>query len=113
MTRKDDRTTEERSTHTIAVAMTDSFMSGWGGARGGSSVAAWAFDPRTTSESDLLAWVERRGDSRRVRVVSLAGYRPRCAHLHIYAVHPGHPSGACRVTLGESGAANAANVQTA
>jgi len=90
---QDDRTEAQRNSHRYAVVATDSFMSGWGGAQGGASVAAWAYDS-ATSERRLLEWVESRKEMKRVRVVDLKGYRPRCAHLHIYVVEPGHPSGA-------------------
>ena len=85
----DDRSDSERKTHTYIVVGTDSFMSGWGLAKGGASFAAWA-----CTKNDLeavLAWVRNRGDMRRVRVVG-AGWRPRAAHTHIYVVHPGHPA---------------------
>ena len=42
MKRVDDRTSEEMKTHQIIVAGTDSFMSGWGEAKGGVSYAGWA-----------------------------------------------------------------------
>lgn len=89
----DNRTGLERTTHTEAVVMTDAFMSGWGGATGGKSYAAWAYDPTDTRVAKaVLEWVERRTDARRVRVVSLKGWKPRAVHTHIYAVGPDHPS---------------------
>lgn len=36
---EDDRTDDQKATHKFGIAATDRFMSGWGGARGGSSVA--------------------------------------------------------------------------
>lgn len=90
MTLQDDRTPEQRETLTVGVAMTDRFLSGWGGAKGGASVAVWACTP--DDESRVERWVRSRSDASRVRVVSLNGYRPRCAHCHIYAVEPGHPA---------------------
>ena len=87
MTQIDDRTPEQRKTHTVLVVMTDRFLSGWGGAAGGSSVAAWAC---STSQETLDAerWVSSRSDASRVRTVydSPRRYRPRrgCAHFHVY-----------------------------
>ena len=90
MTREDDRTIEERTSHWLAVVGTDSFMSGWGGAAGGASYAAWACRPddvRTVEQ-----WVSSRREMRRVRVVTLGDWRPRAAHVHIYVVNDGHPA---------------------
>ncbi len=100
MVTQDDRTPEERKTHYWLVVGTDRCLSGWGGARGGASVAAWACRPDDSSR--VLAWVESRGDMRRVREVSewdgrVGGvgraYRPkRAAHFHVYVVGPDHPA---------------------
>ncbi len=78
----DERTDAQRETHTWAVVGTDTFLSGWGGATDGESYAAWAttYDNLDATERMVLARV----DMRRVRVVSLKGYRPRAAHTHIY-----------------------------
>ena len=87
---QDDRTPEQKQTHRYGVAMTDAFMSGWGGAQGGASVAIWA------CPADWLNHVEnevrRRKEARRVRVVDLRTYRPKgnVAHAHVYVVEPGH-----------------------
>lgn len=83
---QDDRTPEQRKTHTLIVLMTDSFMSGWGGAGRGPSYAGWACRP------EIVDTVERRirarGEARRVRVV-LGSYRPRNieGHCHIYVAN--------------------------
>lgn len=90
MNYQDDRTPEQRTTHTWAVAGTDRFLSGWGRARGGASVAAWAC--RREDLDRVESWVAHRGDMRRVRVVKLADWRPRAAHVHVYAVEAGHPA---------------------
>ena len=89
MNYQDDRTEEQRKTHLYAVAGTDSFLSGRGRAKGGPSVAAWAC--RIEDLSRVESWVARRGDMRRVRVVTLKDWRPRAAHVHVYAVEPGKP----------------------
>jgi hypothetical protein len=79
---QDDRTPEQRATHTCLVVGTDRFMSGWGKARGGKSYAAWACEP--AKRNDCLCWVERRGDMQRVRE-TCDPYRPQGpGHLHIY-----------------------------
>ncbi len=89
---KDDRTPAERITHRIIILGIDTFMSGWGEARNGSSYAGWAC---TLSDAvKVERWVRARGDQKRVRVV-LGNYRPEaryCAHYHIYTVNAGHPS---------------------
>lgn len=87
MIRKDDRTPEQQKTHTWLVVGTDSFLSGWGLAENGTSIAAWAVDPTDFhGRADCLDWVSNRGDMKRVREVSERdrAYRPNCAHLHIY-----------------------------
>jgi len=91
----DERTEAERKTHTLLVVMTDKFMSGWGKAANGLSLAAWACTPDTLPQAER--WVRSRTDARRVRVVVDDGkanrYRPRGnGHLHIYVVREGHPA---------------------
>ena len=86
----DDRTEQERETHQLAWVGTDTFLSGWGEAAGGLSYAGWACTPAT--DSRVERWVRNRGDMQRVRLVALDGYRPDCAHCHIYVVNSGHPS---------------------
>lgn len=89
---KDDRTESQRQTHTIGIVGTDSFMSGWGDASGGTSVACWACSP-DQSYTRVFDWVNGRSEMKRVRVVDLRTWRPRNAsHVHIYAVESGHPS---------------------
>ncbi len=93
---QDDRTAAQRGKLTSLIVGTDSFLSGWGGAEGGASYAAWA----CTSEDEptVLDWVESRSDMKRIRVLydpPHMPYRPNsrhCAHLHIYVVKPSHPS---------------------
>ena len=90
----DDRTPEQRKTHTFAVVAKDRFMSGWGGATGGASRCGWAFDPRKVNSDRVENWVRSRGEMRYVNVVDLRTYRaPRgTAHFHIYVCDPGHPA---------------------
>ncbi len=87
---QDDRTEEQKRTHVIGIAGTDSFLSGWGRAAGGTSIAVWACTP--DDDAKVERWVRRRGDMKRVRTVLLSCYRPHCAHLHVYTVGPEHPA---------------------
>lgn len=79
---EDDRTAEQRDTHTFAVVGTDPFMSGWGKAANGASYAAWACTPGQLDECESR--VRKRGDMNRVRIVALRDWRPEAAHTHIY-----------------------------
>lgn len=89
--KEDERTQEQKTTHKWAVKATDKFMSGWGGASGGSSVCAWAVDSRANGDK-LLAWVRSRPEMKYVSWVNLNSYRPPagCAHFHIYVAGPDH-----------------------
>ena len=86
---KDDRTDDQKRTHTVFVAGTDKFLSGWGDAKGGASVAVWACRP--DDARSVFDWVKDRGDMSRVRYVS----NPRkckAAHVHVYVVDESHPA---------------------
>jgi len=87
----DDRTDEQLVTHSWLVIGTDRILSGWGGASGGYSYAAWACRP--DDRAKVLHWVSSRTDMKRVREAG-SNYRPSgaCAHLHIYVVDENHPS---------------------
>ena len=88
----DERTEEQKKTHSWLVIGTDSFMSGWGGAEGGLSYAVWACRPEDRHK--VLAWVESRPEMKRVRETT-GKYRPNpriCAHCHIYVVTENHSS---------------------
>lgn len=91
---KDDRTDAQRKELTILIVGTDSFMSGWGEARGGKSVAAWACSHEHADRVEQ--WVRSRSDMRRVRRVydSPRRYRPRgnVKHFHVYVVSENHPA---------------------
>lgn len=93
MIRADDRTDEQRTTHVYGVVARDKFMSGWGGAKGGTSRCAWACAPDASLDR-LEAWVRKRSEMRYVSVVDLRTYRaPRgTAHFHIYTCEKDHPS---------------------
>lgn len=89
---KDDRTEQQKKTHTWLIAGTDRAMGNWGNEAGlfkGPSYAVWACPPDI--RNDVLCWVERRGDMTRVREVG-PNYRPSGpGHCHIYVVKKGHP----------------------
>ena len=92
---QDDRTEEQKKTHTWLVIGTDRCLSGWGQAEGGTSVAAWACEP--INKGKVLRWVSSRSDMLRVRELSELyknrNYRPKgAAHYHIYIVKKGHPA---------------------
>lgn len=89
--RVDDRTLEQHVHLTSLIAATDSFLSGWGMAEKGASYCAWACRPE--HEAKVLAWVESRGDMKRVRLVGESWpLRARAAHVHVYAVEEDHPA---------------------
>ena len=89
---KDDRTPEQKKTHTVLVVGTDRFMSGWGNAPG-TSYAAWACLPADTET--IAHRIRARSDMKRVRVVDSRNYRPKLRqgdHFHIY-VYRGEEKG--------------------
>ena len=90
---KDDRTEEQKKTHTWLIAGTDRAMGNWGNEAGvfnGPSYAVWACPD--FMRLDVLCWVERRGDLQRVREVA-RDYRPKGqGHCHIYVVGENHPA---------------------
>ncbi len=96
MIRVDDRTSEQRKTHTWAIVARDKFLSGWGQAANGVSRCAWAVPDAMVGDGRmdrLERWVRGRGDMRYVNVVKLDSYRPPAgtAHFHVYVVGDGHP----------------------
>lgn len=98
--RRDERTEEQRQAMPLLVAGVDTFLSGWGGAAGGASVAAWAC--RESDVDAVFKWVKSRSDMRRVRLIDERDYMgrvvpvrsmfARCVHLTIYPVEVGHPA---------------------
>ena len=91
LTVSDDRTPEQKKTHRLAVVARDSFMSGWGGATGGASRCAWAFNPEEVNSDRVFNWVKSRKEMKFVSLVNINKYRaPRgTAHFHIYVCQPG------------------------
>lgn len=87
---QDDRTLEQKKSHTCLIVGTDSFMSGWGRARGGTSYAVWACVPAHCDT--VFNWVSSRSDMKRVHIV-YSNWRPKgIGHAHIYVVTESHPS---------------------
>lgn len=78
----DDRRPEQAKNEVLIVAK-DNFLSNWGQAKGGNSIAAWS-----CKEQDAKAvkkWVENRTDMTNVRIEN-SNYVPKnAAHFHIYS----------------------------
>ena len=91
---EDDRTQEQKETHTCLIIGTDRFMSGWGKAENGVSYAVWACEEKDSPK--VLEWVKSRKEMKRIREVfetSKSKYRPKGkGHCHIYVVTEGHVS---------------------
>ena len=88
---KDDRTAEEVQKTIGFVIATDSFMSGWGKARKGSSKVAWAC--KLEHVDAVMDWVESRDEMNHVNVVKADKWEPgKYAHLSVYVVNEGHSS---------------------
>jgi len=92
---KDDRTDEQRKTHTVLYGGVDTFLSSWGppADAGVNSRAYWACKPEDCDK--VRSWVRAREEFK-------SGPRPRFSteaasavgddFVHIYAVNPGHPA---------------------
>ena len=93
MIKKDDRNELQKNTHYIGVVARDSFMSGWGCAKGGNSRVAWAVESYDHADK-LFAWVKSRKEMKNVNIVNLNDYRaPRgTEHFHIYVAGKNHPA---------------------
>lgn len=80
LTIDDWRTEEQKARLTFGMAFTDEVLSGWGTAEARKSTLCFAFDPRFTSEQEILLWVynrRRRGELTRPRLVKIDSYRPK------------------------------------
>ena len=91
---RDERTEEQKKTHTILVTAKDKFLSGWGMAQNGSSYCAWAIDPNEANPDKLLHWVDQRKDMIYVNLRYDGGknWNPNAAHVAIYVVDKNHRS---------------------
>ena len=94
MKKKDGRTEAQQKTHWLGVVGRDSFLSGWGKAKGGYSRACWACNPEEVNIDRVEKWVRSRSDMKYVNVVDLRTYRPPrgTSHFHIYVVYKKHPA---------------------
>lgn len=96
----DDRTEEQKSTHTNLIVMEDSFMSGWGRCEHGKSYAAWAYEDHNVDT--VVDWVSSRSDCKRWWDDCLGGSTVFCEEngeplkdhdaFHIYVISDGHPA---------------------
>ena len=86
----DDRSDAQKHTHTSVIRGMDSFLSGWGKAAGGCSIAAWACKPE--HEQKVFAWVKSRGDMKKVMKVVSTYHPSGTGHCHIYVVGDNHPA---------------------
>ena len=78
----DDRKPEQSKNEVLVVAK-DNFLSGWGQAAGGNSIAAWSCKPEDAK--DVKKWVSNRTDMSNVRIEN-SNYVPKnAAHYHIYS----------------------------
>ena len=90
MIRQDDRTVEQKKTHTVLVTATDKFMSGWGQAKDGLSMCAWACEPKHYDK--VFKWVSNRNEMKHINY-HINNWDPKnCKHLHIYVVSENHPA---------------------
>ncbi len=86
--RKDDRTAEEKKTHTWLVTATDKFMSGWGQCKNGVSKCAWAC--RYEHLDKVEKWVRDRSEMKYVNITNRSWYPSNATHVHIYVVNENH-----------------------
>ena len=92
MTYTDDRTEDQKKSHHILITATDKFMSGWGGASGGTSKCAWACKDHAQADK-IYEWVKNRSEMKYVNIHYRNEWKPRnYAHLHIYVVDENHPA---------------------
>ena len=88
--REDDRTPEQKKTHTVLITATDKFLSGWGMAKNGTSKCAWACKPEHASK--MFDWVVQRSDMKYVNINYTGKWHPKAAHVHIYVADEDHPA---------------------
>lgn len=91
----DERTKEQKKQLKYIVYAHDKFMSGWGHARDGRSLCAWAVE--TEAQKDrMLDWLEGRSDMTRVDWDLACEFdrklnRKSFAHCSIYSATKEHP----------------------
>jgi hypothetical protein len=85
MIMQDDRTIEQKESLPWLIVGTDKFMSGWGGAEGSVSYAAWACGDEHLRDCECM--VESRKEMKRVRRI-YGKYAPKgIGHCHIYVFY--------------------------
>ena len=82
----DDRTSEQLATHPVLVGGHDTFMSGWGLAKGRRSYAFWACRPENVAT--VRGWVDSRSDIE----VTEFDHGSDNDLKHIYVVCDNHPA---------------------
>ena len=83
----DERTEEQKKTHSVLIAATDTFMSNWGEAEGGKSMCAWAVEPECAD--DMERWIRSRPEMKNVKRVG-PDWKPKsAAHVSIYVAEKG------------------------
>jgi hypothetical protein len=92
---KDERTKEQKEQLKYIVYAHDKFMSGWGQARDGRSLCAWAVETEAQKDK-MLDWVEGRSDMCRVDWDLASEFdrklnRKSFAHCSIYSTTKEHP----------------------
>ena len=92
---KDERTKEQKEQFKYIVYAHDKFMSGWGMAKGGRSLFAWAVESEAQKDR-ILDWVESRSDMCRVDWDLASEFdkklkRKTFAHCSIYPTTKEHP----------------------
>lgn len=94
----DDRTEEETTIYTHLVVGKDSFLSDWGMAEGGISIAAWACTPDMVD--NVMDWIKDRSDIYAIKVLTeplsvaeicreMSSFT-KTKHISIYKVTEGH-----------------------
>jgi hypothetical protein len=86
----DDRTEEQKLTHTVLIVAYDSFMSNWKDHHVKKSFCAWACKPE--HQDQVFEWVFNRMDMHQVRPQE-GDYVPLLGpddHYQIYVVNDGH-----------------------
>lgn len=86
----DNRTDEQRATHRWLVVANDACLSGWGDAKRGRSIAAWACEYKDVATVER--WVRSRPEMKRVRIAADKVYGRSGDYIHIYVVDGGHPA---------------------
>ena len=89
--RTDDRTQDERLTHTILISCYDPIMSRWPTMAKFRSYAVWACRPEDADT--VFKWVKNRSDMKRVKFHDNGIFFPKGrSHVHVYVVRDGHPA---------------------